>query len=120
MPLASLLLVLLLLAVIGGIAVLAAGRGDSYVTAEPDRKATGLLPPGQIGRDDVRRLRFSLGFRGYRMDEVDAVLERLGDELEDRDRRLTERAVAERDASPDPGPAPRAVPGDDQGSRSQS
>ena len=36
-------------------------------------------------------MRFSLAPRGYRMDEVDAVLARLAAELADRDRRLAAR-----------------------------
>jgi len=38
---------------------------------------------------DVDAVRFSLGLRGYRMDEVDAVLEKLREELRERDEELT-------------------------------
>jgi DivIVA domain-containing protein len=59
-------------------------------TARPDRAPYGELPPDGVNRDDIAALRFSLAFRGYRMDEVDAVLDRLGGELELRDRRIAE------------------------------
>jgi DivIVA domain-containing protein len=32
--------------------------------------------------EDLRRVRFSLAFRGYRMSEVDALLDRLATELD--------------------------------------
>ena len=40
------------------------------------------LPAGEIDGDDVRDLRFPQALRGYRMDEVDWVLDRLADELD--------------------------------------
>jgi DivIVA domain-containing protein len=86
----SLFLVLVLLAVLGGIAVVASGRGDSLETEAPDRSPYGALGDGEIERGDVDRLRFSLAFRGYRMDEVDGVLDRLAGELASRDARIAE------------------------------
>ncbi|MBG0740364.1 DivIVA domain-containing protein [Paeniglutamicibacter antarcticus] len=38
--------------------------------------------------EDVDRLRFSLGLRGYRMDQVDDVLDRLRDQLAAKDARI--------------------------------
>jgi DivIVA domain-containing protein len=46
------------------------------------------LPDGPLTAGDVEGVRFSLAVRGYRMDEVDAVLARLSAELAERDRRL--------------------------------
>jgi DivIVA domain-containing protein len=87
----SILLLLAALAVIAGIALVAAGLGASMPEPDPDRRPYGLLPAGQqVHGDDVERLRFSLGFRGYRMDEVDAVLDRLTAELAARDARIAE------------------------------
>ncbi len=43
------------------------------------------LPAGPLYRPDLDRVRLDLAFRGYRMDQVDAVLARLGDELSLRD-----------------------------------
>ena len=48
------------------------------------------LPEGPLRADDVERVRFSMAPRGYRMSEVDAVLDRLAAELADRDRRLAQ------------------------------
>lgn len=43
------------------------------------------LPEGPLFRPDLDQVRLDLAFRGYRMDQVDAVLARLGDELTLRD-----------------------------------
>jgi len=58
--------------------------------ADPDRSSRGVLPSGQVDRAAVDGLRFTLAFRGYRMGEVDDVLDRLLDELDQRDRRIAE------------------------------
>jgi DivIVA domain-containing protein len=89
-PLVSLLLVLVLLGVLGAVAVLAAGRGGAMAEASPDRAPGATLPEGEVSREDVDRLSFSLAFRGYRMDEVDATLDRLADQLAERDARIAE------------------------------
>ena len=86
----SIVLLLVLLAVIAVIGVVAAGRGGSLPDAEPDRSPRGALPSGDIDRAAVDGLRFTLAFRGYRMDEVDDVLDRLVAEVEERDRRIAE------------------------------
>ncbi|MGB7448323.1 MAG: DivIVA domain-containing protein [Ornithinimicrobium sp.] len=43
------------------------------------------LAPGAVHPDDIRAASLDVAVRGYRMDQVDAVLERLADELETRD-----------------------------------
>ncbi|NYE95069.1 DivIVA domain-containing protein [Psychromicrobium silvestre] len=47
-----------------------------------------VLLPEQATAEDVDRVRFSLGLRGYRMDQVDQVLDRLSYELDARDERI--------------------------------
>ncbi len=86
----SLVLLLVILAVIGGIAVVAAGRGGGLPEVEPERSPSGVLPDGTVDRAGVDGLRFSLALRGYRMDEVDVVLDRLVDELDRRGNRIAE------------------------------
>lgn len=49
-----------------------------------------VLLPASPEPADVDKLRFSLGLRGYRMDQVDEVLDRLRDELAARDLRIAE------------------------------
>jgi len=62
------LLLLLLLAVVASIALVAAGRGGSLADVRPDRSPRGVLPAGTVDRAAVDGLRFTVGFRGYRMD----------------------------------------------------
>jgi DivIVA domain-containing protein len=76
--------VLLLIAVIGVIGVVASGYGGGLTPVGPDRPALGL-PPEPLSAEDLDGLRFSSAVRGYRMDEVDAVLDRVRDELAARD-----------------------------------
>ena len=94
----TLLLTLLIMAVIGLVAAVAAGRIggglDDPASSLPGRG----LPPGPFTLEDVDRVRFSPALRGYRMDEVDDVIDRLVDEL----RRL-EDEVAELRAARAPG-----------------
>ncbi len=68
--------------VIGACAVLAAGRGGQLRDVSDDRPD--VLVPGDrpLGAEDVRAVRFTTAFRGYRMDEVDALLARLAAELD--------------------------------------
>ncbi|MGH3329285.1 MAG: DivIVA domain-containing protein [Streptomycetales bacterium] len=69
------------------IAAVAAGYGDAMPGVRSDRRDL-VLPGRPLGKVDVDRLRLDVGFRGYRMDEVDDVLDRLAAELEDRDSRI--------------------------------
>ena len=55
-----------------------------------DEIPDGLPATGQLVAEDVARIRLPVALRGYRMTEVDAVLDRLAVELELRDRRLAE------------------------------
>jgi DivIVA domain-containing protein len=47
-----------------------------------DRPDSSVPATGPLEADDLRRVRFSLAFRGYRMSEVDALLDRLASERE--------------------------------------
>jgi len=81
---------ILVVLVLGGVAVVAAGRGVPMSRAYDDRPDVVLPSAGPVTADDLRRVRFSLAFRGYRMNEVDDALDRLLDELDERDRRIAE------------------------------
>ena len=69
----------------GGIAVVAAGRGTPMAPAYDDRPDAIVPGDRELESDDLRRVTFSLAFRGYRMSEVDALLDRLAREMETRD-----------------------------------
>ena len=81
----TLVQVLIVLAVIAAVAAVAAGvvRGglEEPASSLPDVG----LPDGELQGSDLTDVRFSLGLRGYRMDEVDRVLDRAAAELDARD-----------------------------------
>lgn len=76
---------LVIAAVIGlvlfGIALVLFGRGER-LSALPARTSPARLPEQGIQGADVRRVRFALAVRGYRMSDVDWTLDRLADELD--------------------------------------
>lgn len=65
----------------------AVGRGDGLERPFPDMERP-HLPDGRIEPVDIDEVHFAVAFRGYRMDQVDAVLDRLAEELIDRDRQI--------------------------------
>ena len=84
----TLLLALLVLAVVAAVVAVATGRvggGMGPVTSTSPHVG---LPEGPVQPQDLDAVRFSVGLRGYRMDEVDAVLARLREELRERDEEL--------------------------------
>lgn len=76
-----LLVVLAVAAVVFAVAALVFGRGEELAPLPPGATPT-RLPAGEIAGEDVRELRFQQVLRGYRMEEVDWVLDRLADELD--------------------------------------
>jgi DivIVA domain-containing protein len=76
--------VIVLVVIIGAIAVVAARRSDTMVDVYEDRPDA-TLPTGRaLTADDLAAVRFSTAVRGYRMDEVDAFVARLQDDLQAR------------------------------------
>ncbi len=100
----TLFFVLVCLAVLGCVLAVAAG----WISAGLDDAASPLppaaLPPGEVTPGDVDAVRFAPALRGYRMDQVDAALDRLSDELERTRGEL--RACREQIAVAAPGPGP--------------
>lgn len=76
-----LIVVTVVAAVFFGVAVVVFGRGEELAPLAPDATPT-RLPSRDIKGDDLRELRFPQAVRGYRMAEVDWVLDRLSDELD--------------------------------------
>jgi DivIVA domain-containing protein len=77
------------LLVVGGLLFLGAslllGRGETQPPAELDRSPVELPDDRPVVGDDVRALRISPAFRGYRMTEVDWLLDQLARTLDERD-----------------------------------
>jgi DivIVA domain-containing protein len=85
-------LAVLIVLVMGAVAVVAAGRGGTMAEVYDDRPDSLVQADGPLTAEDLRRVRFTTAFRGYRMAEVDALLDRLGGELEARDHTTGETA----------------------------
>ena len=75
--------------VVGGLLFLGAsvllGRGETQPPAELDRSPVELPDGRPIVADDIRGLRISVVLRGYRMTEVDWLLEQFALALDQRD-----------------------------------
>ncbi len=75
-------LAVLAVLVLGAVAVVAAGRGRPMSGAYDDRPDARVPADRPLRAEDLRRVRFSPALRGYRMVEVDALLDRLARQLE--------------------------------------
>jgi DivIVA domain-containing protein len=97
--------VLVIVVLIGALAVLLVGSEDSMAEVYDDRPDV-TVPIGRpLHSDDLLDVRFSTAVRGYRMDEVDALLARVRADLLARESR--------EDALPDvdePGPTSPETP----------
>jgi DivIVA domain-containing protein len=78
------LFAVLVVLAMGGVAMIASGRGGSMPPAYDDRPDVMLPTDRPIGAQDLRTVRFPLALRGYRMSDVDDLLARLATELEER------------------------------------
>jgi DivIVA domain-containing protein len=58
------------------------GRGEELPPLPPGASPT-RLPADNVTGDDLKNVRFQLVLRGYKMSEVDWVLRRVGEELDD-------------------------------------
>ena len=61
------------------------GRAESRPAAEQDRSPVTLPGDRPVTADDVRALQLSVNVRGYRMSEVDWLLDQFGLILDERD-----------------------------------
>jgi DivIVA domain-containing protein len=98
------------LLVVGGLLFLAGsvllGRGETQPPADLDRSPMELPDDRPVVGDDLRALRISVSVRGYRMTEVDWLIDQLARALDERDAEL---AVLRGDGA---SPGDRGGPGD--------
>jgi DivIVA domain-containing protein len=81
----TLLFVLLALGVVGVVAAVAAGLITGGLDAPSSSMPSPGLPAGDLAVSELDDLRFDQGLRGYRMDQVDAAMDRLREEVVRRD-----------------------------------
>ena len=91
------LFAILIVLALGGVAVVASGRGGSMAPAYDDRPDLALPADRPLVAGDLRSVRFPLAVRGYRMSDVDELLARLATELEDRGTGPDQSASGDRD-----------------------
>lgn len=99
---------------LGVAAVVAAGHGGSMAKDPVRDTYAATLPQERFDGESVRHLRFGVALRGYAMDQVDTVLDRLASDLEARDVRIAEleaRLGETGGLEPESTPEPYAVPG---------
>jgi DivIVA domain-containing protein len=77
-----LVVMMLVAAVVFLLASVVFGRGEELPALPPGASPT-RLPATGVSGEDIRKVRFQLVVRGYKMSEVDWVLRRLSGELED-------------------------------------
>jgi DivIVA domain-containing protein len=73
--------VVVIVALAGGVVAVAVGRGGSMSEVYDDRPDASVPSGRPLTSDDLRDVRFSTAVRGYRMDEVDALLSRIRADL---------------------------------------
>jgi DivIVA domain-containing protein len=92
------------LVVVGGLLFLGGslllGRGETQPPADPGRSPVELPDDRPVVGDDVRALRMSVAFRGYRMTEVDWLVDQLAQVLDERDAEIAQLRAAT--GPPDP------------------
>jgi DivIVA domain-containing protein len=97
------------------------GRGETQPPAEADRSPVELPEDRPVVGDDVRALRISVTVRGYRMTEVDWLLDQFAAVLDERDAEIAAlrgelarrpAPVVDVDQDTDPGPIAPAGAGD--------
>lgn len=76
---------LVIAAVIGlvvfGLVVFVFGRGEQLAPLSPRTSPT-ELPDHDLSAQDVRKVRFAMALRGYRMSDVDWALDKLADQID--------------------------------------
>ena len=103
---------------VGGLLFLGAslllGRGETQPPADLGRSPVELPDDRPVLGDDVRALRLTPAFRGYRMSEVDWLLDQFAELLDQRDAELaTLRGTAHPPAGPGPKHSEDPAAGDD-------
>lgn len=101
----TLVQILLVLAVVAGVAVVAAGLVGGGLSAPTRTLPWTGLGDGDVSPQDVEAVRFAVGLRGYRMDQVDEVLDRLAAEIARRDAEIARLRDTEADRLADPADA---------------
>ncbi|MGW5423837.1 DivIVA domain-containing protein [Streptomyces sp. NPDC003943] len=89
-------LLITMVVVVAAVTLAVVGGGESEVLPEvaPEQLVDPLPATRPVDQADVEALRLPVSARGYRMTDVDDVLDRLGAELAERDSRIADLEAA--------------------------
>lgn len=106
-------LLITMVVVVAAVTLAVVGGGESEVLPEvaPEQLVDPLPAARPVGPADIEALRLPVAARGYRMTDVDDVLDRLGAELAERDARIADLETALAGARRQAGEAPEAEEG---------
>jgi DivIVA domain-containing protein len=104
-----LVVMVLVAAVVFLLSALVFGRGEELAPLPPGASPT-RLPEQDVTSDDIRHLRFQQVVRGYKMTEVDWVLDRLATEVDELRARIAELEDGRPEPEPEPEPESEHVP----------
>ncbi|GAA3391302.1 DivIVA domain-containing protein [Streptomyces roseoviridis] len=95
-------LLITMVVVVAAVTLAVVGGGDSEVLPEvaPEQLIDPLPATRPVGQADIEALRLPVAARGYRMADVDDVLDRLAAELAERDARIADLEAALAGAGP--------------------
>ena len=93
-------------AVLAVVAVVATGRGGELAPAYDDRRDVRVQADGPLTAEDLAGVRFTTALRGYRTSEVDALLDRLVTELQERPHVTRAQAPGDAQQAEPASPAP--------------
>jgi DivIVA domain-containing protein len=97
-----------------GIAAVAAAGGVGEMSRDPVEDVYRQeLPERPLSAEDIRGARFGTALRGYAMNQVDDLLERLATEIAERDARIAELTGVEPGEFRSPAPALAESPASD-------
>ncbi|MGB3829592.1 MAG: DivIVA domain-containing protein [Ornithinimicrobium sp.] len=92
-----LLILILIVVAVGVVLAVIVSRSSLPGVEEPvSTQSFAGVPTGPVHADDIDRIRLDCAFRGYRMDQVDAVLGRLSQEIAVRDQEIDRLRAQER------------------------
>jgi DivIVA domain-containing protein len=98
-----LFLVLIVLVLVGLTVAAVLGKIGGFLADATTSQSFSGVPPGPLSTEDIEELRFDQALRGYRMNQVDEVLDALCDRISELESQVAARAV--------PGGAPTAFRG---------
>ena len=108
----NLFLVLIVVVLIGLTSAAVMGKFGGFMADPTSSRSFAGVPAGPLSWDDLTQLHFDQALRGYRMDEVDQVIDALSARLRELESQVASLPAA--GASPSAAPDPHDVSGEPQ------